>query len=292
MSELRPSGGSRRAAAVPWRLSVAVPWRLSVAVLWRLSVAALLCLLAAAPPVAGQAGDALATMEDAARRYREVRTMCADFDQVIDVRLLGRTIESAGRICQQRPNLFSMRFSDPPGDLVVSDGQHFWVYYPSIDEEQVMRYPVADSPGRHDFFREFLEDPASKYAAADGGTEPVSGRDCRVVSLTPKTGASYRRARLWVDAQSHLVRQIELHEESGNIRTVTLRNEDIASRIDPALFTFEVPAGARVLGPRQPPLPGAGEPPLQGAGQPPLQGAGQPPLQGPREPSRGGSAVR
>lgn len=222
-----------------------------------LRAAVLLALTAAAGPVAGQAGDALGTMEDAARRYREVRTMCADFDQVIAVRLLGRTIESEGRVCQQRPNLFSMRFSDPPGDLVVSDGRFFWVYYPSIDEEQVMRYPVADSPGRHDFFREFLEDPAAKYAAADGGIEPVSGRDCRVVSLTPKTGASYRRARLWVDAQSYLVRQIELHEQSGNIRTVTLRNEDLAPRIDPALFTFEVPAGARVLGPGEPPRGGA-----------------------------------
>lgn len=231
-------------AGVPWR----VPWRVPVAALW---------LLAAAPPVAGQAGDALGAMENAARRYREVHAMCADFDQVIEVRLMRRTIKSTGRICQQRPNLFSMRFSDPQGDLVVSDGRHFWVYYPSLDEEQVMRYPVADSPGRHDFFREFLEDPAGKYEAADGGTEPISGRDCRVVSLTPKTGASYRRARLWVDAQSYLVRQIELHEESGNIRTVTLRNEDLAPRIDPALFTFEAPAGARILGPRDPPRGGS-----------------------------------
>ncbi len=241
MSELRSSRGLRGAAAL------------------------LLGLTTVAGPVAGQASDALGTMEDAARRYREVRAMCADFDQVIEVRLLGRSIESAGRICQQRPNLFSMRFSDPPGDLVVSDGQHFWVYYPSIDEEQVMRHPVADSPGRHDFFREFLEDPAAKYEAADGGTESISGRDCRVVSLTPKTGASYRRARLWVDAQSYLVRQIELHEESGNIRTVTLRNEDLTPRVDPALFTFEVPAGARVLGPREPPLLAPQEPPRGGS---------------------------
>lgn len=245
MSELKSSRGSPGAAALLPGLAAAVPWRPPLA--------ALLWLLAAPPPVAGQAGGALGTMEDAARRYREVRVMCADFEQVIEVRLMRRTIESAGRICQQRPNLFSMRFSDPPGDLVVSDGRDFWVYYPSLDEEQVMRYPVADSPGRHDFFREFLEDPAGKYEAADGGTEPVSGRDCRVVSLTPKTGASYRRARLWVDARSYLVRQIELHEESGNIRTITLHNEDLAPRIDAALFTFEVPAGARVLGPREPP---------------------------------------
>lgn len=217
-----------------------------------LAAAAMLGLPAGARPVAAQEEGALATMEDAARRYREVRAMCADFEQVIEVRLLGRTIESAGRICQQRPNLFSMRFAEPAGDLVVSDGRHFWVYYPSMDEEQVMRYPVADSPGRHDFFREFLEDPAAKYAASDSGTESVAGRECRVVSLDPKAAASYRRARLWVDAESHLVRRLELHEESGNIRTVTLHNEELAPVIDPALFTFRPPEGARVLGPPGP----------------------------------------
>jgi len=214
-----------------------------------LAAAATLILLATARPAVAQEDGALGTMEGAARHYREVRAMCADFEQVIEVRLLGRTIESAGRICQQRPNLFSMRFTEPQGDLVVSDGRFFWAYYPSMDDEQVMRYPVADSPGRHDFFREFLKDPAAKYAASDSGTESVAGHECHVVNLTPTATASYRRARLWVDARSHLVRRLELHEESGNIRTVTLHNEDLAPVIDPALFTFQPPAGARVLGP-------------------------------------------
>ncbi len=211
--------------------------------------AALLGLPSPAPAVAQAGGAALRAMERAAERYRRVDAVCADFEQVIELRLARRTIESAGRVCQQRPNLFSMRFTDPQGDMVVSDGTHFWVYYPSIDEEQVMRRPAAETPGRHDFFREFLEDPASKYAAEDGGTEQVDGRECRVVSLTPRAGASYRGARLWLDARNHVIRRLELHERSGRVRTVTLSNVDLASVPDPDLFTFEVPEGARVRGP-------------------------------------------
>ena len=214
--------------------------------------ATLLWMLASPSAAVAQASAAaLRAMENAAERYREVNSICADFEQVIDVRLLGRRVESAGRVCQQRPNLFSMRFSDPEGDMVISDGGNFWVYYPSIDEEQVMRHPAADSPGRHDFFREFLEDPAGKYSAEDGGTGLVGGRECRVVSLTPATGAAYRGARLWLDAGNHLIRRLELHEESGNIRTVTLSDIDLRPDLDPDLFTFEVPEGARVTGPPQ-----------------------------------------
>ena len=218
------------------------------------TAAALLWFSALAPPaVAQDPATALGALERAAERYRKVNAICADFDQVIEVRLLGRRVESAGRVCQQRPNLFSMRFSDPEGDMVISDGRDFWVYYPSVDEEQVMRQPAAASPGRHDFFREFLDDPARKYSAEDGGAEDVGGRACRVVSLTPATGAAYRGARLWLDAEGHLIRRLELHEKSGNIRTVTLSNLDLAPTLAPDLFTFEVPEGARVMGPRSSP---------------------------------------
>ena len=212
-------------------------------------------LFAAAPTVAQENDPALRALEGAAAHYRDVNAMCADFEQVIEVRLVRRTVESEGRVCQQRPNLFSMRFTDPEGDMVISDGANFWVYYPSIDEEQVMRQPVAESPGRHDFFREFLEDPASKYAAQDGGTEVVKGRECRVVSLAPRAGASYRGARLWLDVESHTIRRLELHEENGNLRTVTLSAVDLSPTLDPGLFTFEVPEGARVRG--APPVPPA-----------------------------------
>ena len=217
----------------------------------RAAVGALLLWVPASPPPvrAQESGTALRALENAAERYREVSAICADFEQVIEVRLLGRRIESAGRVCQQRPNLFSMRFSDPEGDMVISDGRDFWVYYASIDAEQVMRHPAADSPGRHDFFREFLDNPASKYSAEGGVTERVGDRECRVVSLTPVAGAAYRGARLWLDTGNHLIRRLELHEESGNLRTVTLSNLDLSPTVDADLFTFEVPEGARVMGP-------------------------------------------
>ncbi len=220
-----------------------------------LSAPALLLPAQASLLAAQQSAPAL---EEAARRYSEVRAICADFEQVIEIPALRWTRESAGRICQQRPNLFSMRFTDPDGGMVIADGEYVWVYYPSIDEEQVNRFPAANSPGREDFFREFLEDPGTKYDAEEGEIEEVGGRDSRLVELTPREGASYRRARLWVDVRSHVIRRVEIHEWSDRVRTLTLSEIDLSSTPDPALFVFEVPEGARVIGPRGPG--GAGPP--------------------------------
>lgn len=201
----------------------------------------------AQPPAETSADAALRAMEEAAARHRSVKAVCATFRQVVEVRLLGRRVESAGRVCQQRPNLLSMRFDDPEGDLVVSDGEHLWVYYRSVDEDQVVRYPAATAPGRYDVFRAFLEDAGAKYRASDGGLEVVAGRDCRIVELEPRGEAAFRRARVWIDREEHVFRRLEVHQENGTVRTMDLTDLDFSPRLAPDLFVFRAPEGARVL---------------------------------------------
>jgi chaperone LolA len=77
--------------------------------------------------------QATALLEDAAARYTRVSTLCADFVQNLVVPLLEQERTASGRLCQARPNLFAMRFSQPAGDVVVIDGTTFWYYFPSND---------------------------------------------------------------------------------------------------------------------------------------------------------------
>ncbi len=247
MPELMPSRAERdELRPMPWRAERDGPPPMPSR--WRAAAAVAVCLPAAFGR-GGSAQEPIRSVERAAELYRDVPAMCADFEQTIEVRLLGRrVIESAGRVCRQRPNLFSMRFSDPQGDMVVSDGEYFWAYYPSIDEKQVTRYRVSDPPGGQDFFRELLEEPGLQYDVEEGGIEAVDGRSCRVVTLTPRSGAAYKGARLWLDTDSHVVRRLEIHHQNDNVRTVTLRGLDLSPSIDPGTFVFEVPEGARVRG--------------------------------------------
>lgn len=192
-------------------------------------------------------GGAHRAVEAAAARYREIGAFCADFAQTIEVRLLGRRVESSGELCRRHPDLFSMRFADPEGDMVVSDGERLWVYYRSVDPDQVLSYPAASAPGNHDFVLELLQDPATGYAPAEPATEVVEGRECRVVDATPGPGARYRGARLWIDGQSHLLRRLELREESGNLRSMTLSGYTFSPPPADSLFAFAVPEGAQVV---------------------------------------------
>ena len=114
-----------------------------------------------ASPVQAQGGaQAMGALSEASERFSGLTVVCADFRQVLEVTLLGERRESRGELCQRRPNLFFMRFTEPQGDQVVADGSYFWIYYASVSPDQVVRLPLDPARGGLDFYREFLDRPA------------------------------------------------------------------------------------------------------------------------------------
>jgi outer membrane lipoprotein-sorting protein len=198
-------------------------------------------------PLPAQEADAVSLMEEAGARYRTIRAFCATFDQTLEVPLLGETHISKGELCQAQPDLFSMRFSDPDGDEVVSDGEYFWVYYPSADPGQVLRFSMEVRPGGLDFHREFLEAPAQKYRLEYVGADAVQGARTHVVSATPLEPSAFTEARLWLDQERSLILQARIGMENGSVRTVTLTEIRLDPPPDPERFVFTVPSGAQVI---------------------------------------------
>jgi outer membrane lipoprotein carrier protein len=195
----------------------------------------------------GQSPSAHAVMETAAARYRGTPSLCADFVQTLSVPLLGEERSGRGRLCQAQPNLFAMRFAQPEGDAVVVDGTWVWVYYPSMDAMQVLRFPMAESPGGFDFHREFLEDFDAKYRLTLEGTEAVTGRSTYRIRLVPRTATAYAAAVVWVEAGGTL-RKVQVEEENGSVRTVTLDRVELGVKPPAGWFTFTPPPGAQVVG--------------------------------------------
>ena len=183
----------------------------------------------------------------AADRYAAVETLCADFTQHLSVPLLGSERTGTGRLCQGRPNLFAMRFTDPPGDLIVVDGAFAWVYFPSNDAKTVLRTSADRSAAGRDFHREFLQDPEGKYDVEYEAQDVVVGHATHRLRMLPKGPASYRAAVIWVDDGNPVLRQIRLEEENGSVRTITLA--DVGFDADPGIdwFSFTPPEGALVM---------------------------------------------
>jgi len=189
----------------------------------------------------------LEILDRAAARYQGVETVCADFTQELSNPLLRTSRSGSGQLCQSRPNLFAMRFEDPAGDLIVVDGRHAWVYFPSNDAKTVLKTDAGESAGGRDFHREFLVDPGSKYTISYEGMEILDGRSTHRLVLTPKRPASYRTATLWIDEGRPVLRRLRLREENGNERVITLEGVEFGADPDDDYFSFQPPEGALVV---------------------------------------------
>ncbi len=210
--------------------------------------ASALALLVSAPGlVSSQEARALALVEGAAARYEVAPGLCADFTQHLSVPLLGDENTGTGRLCQARPDRFAMRFTEPAGDAVVVDGSWVWLYYPSIDEKQVIRFPIAQAPGGFDFHRELLERPGEKYRLEYEAPESVGGRDTHRIRLVPRGQVDFEAAVVWIDVTDRLLRKVRIEEENGTVRTVTLQTVDLDPTIPEDWFTFTPPPGAEVI---------------------------------------------
>jgi outer membrane lipoprotein-sorting protein len=200
------------------------------------------------PRSTSQADSAGRILERAAARYGELRSLQAEFSMAYENPLLRSRTTGQGSMFQKRPDRLLLRFSEPAGDIILSDGQHFWLYYPSVDAAQVLRSEAAaGSSSGVDLQAQFLGDPTRRFSYTLDGEEAVAGRPAWRLTLKPREQLGYRQLRVWIDQRDHLARRFEITEDNGSIRRFDLRN----LKIDPALaddiFRFDVPAGARVI---------------------------------------------
>ena len=205
--------------------------------------------LVTAGPAQAQGKDAEAIVGRSSRIYRSLSSLTADFVQVIDNPMID-SAESRGTLVQAGPAKLSMRFTDPPGEAVVIDGEHVWVYTPSTVPDQVLRLKVPSGGPVYGYnlLAWFLDKPAERYVAKYLREDKVGSRTVDVLELTPAVpDLPFERAVIWLDRQDGLPRRLEITEKSGALRTLALSNLRLNRRVPDSTFEFKVPPGARVV---------------------------------------------
>jgi outer membrane lipoprotein carrier protein len=216
--------------------------------------ALLLSALAMAPGAAmGQENgdpDVRDLLGKAEKTYDGLSSMRARFDQTIEITLLGRKRTGSGDWYQKGSGRFKMDFTDPDGDVIVSDGTTLWLYYPSTHPGQVIRSTIdanATGAGMVDLQGRIFEEAAEAYDAVLEGKRDVEGHETWLVTLTPRAESPYRKVRVWIDTGSLLVRRFEITEENETLRTVVLRDLQPDAPIEDDVFQFTPPAGTDVF---------------------------------------------
>ncbi|MFW6088168.1 MAG: LolA family protein [Gemmatimonadota bacterium] len=219
---------------------------------WRLGLAAVAVItpVLALPADAGAQEDVRAILARADSVYDALSSLEAEFDQTIEVTLLGRSRSGTGTWYQKGPGRFKMDFTDPADDVIVADGSHLWLYYPSTHPDQVIRSTIdanVTGAGMVDLQGRIFDEASEGYDAELEGRETVDGHETLRIHLTPRGESPYRYVRVWVDADAYLVRKFEIMERNETLRTVVLRNLRPNRPIADRTFSFSPPAGVDVF---------------------------------------------
>jgi outer membrane lipoprotein carrier protein len=188
-------------------------------------------------------------LDHASTAFGAVQSLSADFVQVITNPMIGAPDTTRGRLFQQRPNRFAMRFSDPAGDRIVADGRYLWLYTPSTTPGQVIRslIPETGTTGPN-LIGQFVERPRERYNARFVRSDSTTAGWVDVVSLIPRdTTLPYAGAELWVTRADGLVRHLEISEGSGQERAILLRQMRVNVAVPAREFKFSPPAGVTVM---------------------------------------------
>jgi outer membrane lipoprotein carrier protein len=178
---------------------------------------------------------------------KSVRTLSADFVQVVRSRD-GQIISRAtGTLSLSRPDRFRWDYRDPYVQVIVADGRKLWLY--DADLEQVTVRPLESGLG---------STPAMLLSGAGSVGDSFSSgpveRDgewtwCRLV---PKQhGSDFESVGLGFDDRGGLV-AMQLLDKLGQSTELNFSKVAQNPKLAPALFEFTPPKGADVIGDAKP----------------------------------------
>jgi outer membrane lipoprotein carrier protein len=196
-----------------------------------------------APPAPVTPG---AMLDRAAAQYRNAHTIRAAFEQTLTGAGTGAKHKSIGEYFQSGSR-FALRFSDPAGDAIVSDGSSLWLYLPSSAKGQVIKMPSQAGEGL-DILTELLGAPKSSYIVAKWREEPVDAHATTVLTLSPrKNDMPFTHATLWIGNSDGLIWKLETVEQSGLTRRVRFTSVNFDAELPADVLTFNVPAGVKII---------------------------------------------
>jgi outer membrane lipoprotein carrier protein len=188
-------------------------------------------------------------LDRASASYDTVKTLQADFIQIVDNPMIGDPDTTRGRLYQQRPSYFAMRFTDPKNDRIVADGKKLWLYTPSTTPGQVIRTAIpANGTSGPNLIGQFVERPRERYDARYVRADSSLDGPTDVIALQPRaTDLPYSAATVWIGRTDGLVKRIDIVETGGQQRTIILKTLVVNRPISTREFKFAPPAGTQVV---------------------------------------------
>jgi outer membrane lipoprotein carrier protein len=197
-----------------------------------ISVILLMVFISIAFP--GYSQDAQEIIKKVQSNYKGIKDAKASFSHS------GKKNSESGTIYIQKENKYRI---ETKGQILVTDGTTSWSY--SIKKKQVIVDNYKDDGNTFSPNKFLFNYPENFYSDLDG-SETISGMDCYLLKLTPRSKGNVKSAKIWVDKEENLIRKITISSKEGT-DTYLLKKISLDSGVSTSKFSFTPPSDVEVI---------------------------------------------
>ncbi len=179
------------------------------------------------------------------RSYSDLEGLSMSFQQVNSWKDMPDAGEiSKGVLWAAGGRRLRLEYSEPPGHLLVSDGERIWVYVPENKQAVVDTVGAGEGAALAETVLSFLD--SGRLSLAE--SEKAQGTECYVLLVRDVLEPpGLETVKIWVDPGQWLARGIELTDVNGNVTTFVFSDVKRLKKVDEDRFTFEAPPGVEVV---------------------------------------------
>ena len=197
-------------------------------------ISALLIVIFISAANFGYSQDAQEIIKKVQSNYKGIKDAKASFSHS------GKKNSESGTIYIQKENKYRI---ETKGQVLVTDGVTSWSY--SIKKKQVIVDNYKDDGNTFSPNKFLFNYPENFYSDLDG-SETISGMDCHLLKLSPRSKGNVKSAKIWVDKEENLIRKITIVSKEGT-DTYLLKKISLDSGVSSSKFTFSPPSDVEVI---------------------------------------------
>jgi outer membrane lipoprotein carrier protein len=183
--------------------------------------------------------------------YNRTTDFASDFRQFNTTAATNTTTESRGRVQIRRPGRMRWDYTQPPGNLVVSDGTQLWTYEPASRQAFLANLAQSQLPAALSFLMG-TGNLASNFAPSLRTTTARGYENFYMLELTPLTpNPSFARLVLFVTPQDYQVAEAAIVDAQNNRNRFQFVAGTVRVNTNPPPETFRwtPPQGTNVIRP-------------------------------------------
>ena len=185
------------------------------------------------------AQDAQEIIKNVQSKYNSVKDAQANFSQSVKYSS-GSSQSSSGTIYIQKEEKYRI---ETKNEVIVTDGTTSWSY--SKKKKQVVIDNYKKDGNTFSPNRFLFSYPENFYSDLEG-SETVTGIECHLLKLTPRSRGSVKSAKIWVDKDENFIRKITI-VTSESTTTYSLKKISLDAGISSSKFSFSAPEGVEVI---------------------------------------------